>query len=875
MGKNKKENKPVNKFKSQEVPHNPKSHQAKNEVSEVINSKKVLSFLFSREAIPIYSLVLLLFSLYLLVSSVSYLATWRSDDVWLESSSSFFASHGMDAANAGGTIGAYLAHRLVKRAFGIGVFAIIAFFILMALRGLQLTKISLWRPLLIVLVLTFYLSLLGGYFFMNQPVVGGILGTTISGWLVKLLGNFFAEVVILGLGGVILLAFFPELLKQLKQYIHSKRTPRPTEEQESVSPEEIPLDPFASENVEHNIDVEKEPSDKSLSVNIINDVDVINNEITSEQQDEDIQDNITTPVEFIVNNVKEQEKVSEEHVEEKLHVKPSLDISENFSNEIISTDSIHDEEKETSKKTIPLVVEEQPNDQIEFKEEAVDFQDLIEDPVATLKHYRYPSTDLLKYHSREGGGVTREELEANKNKIIETLRNYEIDIVKIKATIGPTVTMYEIVPAPGIRISKIRNLEDDIALSLSALGIRIIAPIPGKGTIGIEVPNQKREIVSLRSLLENEKFIQHTGELPFALGKTITNEPYIADLAKLPHLLIAGATGQGKSVGINSIICSLLYKKHPSQLKFIFIDPKKVELAPYNKLENHFLAKLPDETEAIITDVTKVVKTLTSLTKLMDWRYDLLKEAGVKNIVEYNQKYLQKRLNPQKGHHYMPYIVVVIDEFADLIMTAGKEVELPVARIAQLARAVGIHLIVATQRPSVDVITGKIKANFPARIAFRVSSKVDSRTILDYNGAEQLVGMGDMLYLYGSDFLRLQCAYVDTEEIDQIVNFIGDQVGYPMPFPLPEVEDEEQGGDMRDISNLDKLFADAARIVVTTQQGSTSLLQTKLNIGFARARRIIEQLEQAGIVGPPQGSKPRDVLIKDLNHLEQFLSNLN
>ena len=435
--------------------------------------------------------------------------------------------------------------------------------------------------------------------------------------------------------------------------------------------------------------------------------------------------------------------------------------------------------------------------------------------------------------------------------------------------------MYEIVPAPGIRISRIKNLEDDIALSLAALGIRIIAPIPGKGTIGIEVPNKNRDIVSLRSLLESEKFINSKAELPFALGKTITNEPFIADLTKLPHLLVAGATGQGKSVGINTIICSLIYKKHPSQLKFVLIDPKKVELALYSKIEKHFLAKIPNTEEAIITDVTKVVETLTSLTQLMDSRYDLLKNAGCKNIIEYNKKFINRRLNPLEGHEYMPYIVLVVDEFADLIMTAGKEVELPIARIAQLARAVGIHLIVATQRPSVDVITGKIKANFPARIAFKVSSKVDSRTILDTNGADQLIGMGDMLYSHGSTLMRLQCAFVDTPEIEALTNYISEQQSYSKAYELPEpiIEDGNKMAEA-DLKNVDKLFNDAARIVVSLQQGSTSLLQTKLTIGFARARRIIDQLENAGIVGPPQGSKPRDVLIKDLDVLEQFLRNM-
>ena len=480
---------------------------------------------------------------------------------------------------------------------------------------------------------------------------------------------------------------------------------------------------------------------------------------------------------------------------------------------------------------------------------------------------------MLKDYGVSKGSVTKEELEENKNKIVTTLQNYKIEIAKIKATVGPTVTLYEIVPAPGVRISKIKNLEDDIALSLAALGIRIIAPIPGKGTIGIEVPNNKPEMVSMRTLIASKKFQESDAELPVVMGKTITNETFTFDLAKMPHLLVAGATGQGKSVGLNAILVSLLYKKHPSQVKFVLVDPKKVELTLYNRIERHFLAKLPDSEEAIITDTSKVVNTLNSLCIEMDQRYELLKEAHVRNIVEYNAKFIARKLNPENGHRYLPYIVVLIDEFADLIMTAGKEVEQPIARIAQLARAIGIHLIVATQRPSVNVITGMIKANFPARIAFRVLSKIDSRTILDTSGADQLIGRGDMLVSTGQEVVRLQCGFVDTPEVDDICTFIGEQRGYPDALLLPEYEGEsaEGGGDMDD-EDLDKLFADAARIVVMHQQGSASLLQRKLKLGYNRAGRIIDQLEGHGIIGGFRGSKAREVLYSDEGSLDAYLA---
>jgi DNA segregation ATPase FtsK/SpoIIIE, S-DNA-T family len=501
------------------------------------------------------------------------------------------------------------------------------------------------------------------------------------------------------------------------------------------------------------------------------------------------------------------------------------------------------------------------------------------DPSLDLRNYKFPTIDLLEDRGSAGLSVTAEELEQNKNQIIQTLKNFGINIAKISATVGPTVTLYEIVPAEGVRISKIRNLEDDIALSLSALGIRIIAPIPGKGTIGIEVPNLKKQIVNMRTLIASDKFVNNNYSLPIAIGKKIDNENFVVDLATMPHLLMAGATGQGKSVGLNAILVSLLYKKHPSQLKFVLVDPKKVELSIYKHIEKHFLAKLPNEEEAIITDTKKVVNTLNSLCIEMDKRYDLLKDAAVRNIKEYNEKFIKRKLNPEKGHHYMPFIVLVVDEFADLIMTAGKEVEMPIARLAQLARAIGIHLIIATQRPSVNVITGTIKANFPARIAFRVSAKVDSRTILDAGGAEQLVGKGDLLISNGSELTRVQCAFVDTPEVDAIIKFIGDQQGYPSAFDLPEYVgaegDMEISGGGKSLTDLDAMFEQCARLVVTSNSGSTSMLQRRFNLGYNRAGRIMDQLEAAGIVGPSVGGKPRDLIVKTEMELEETLLRLN
>ncbi|MFT6966715.1 MAG: S-DNA-T family DNA segregation ATPase FtsK/SpoIIIE [Marivirga sp.] len=556
----------------------------------------------------------------------------------------------------------------------------------------------------------------------------------------------------------------------------------------------------------------------------------------------------------------------------KNHEPPALEmeVENTLSNAVISEKEIEEELKE-EKTASELDIE-----QSEFKEKTASEVENY-DPTLDLSSYKYPTLDLLEDHDSGKVKVTQEELEQNKDKILETLTNFKINIASIKATIGPTVTLYEIIPEAGVKISKIKNLEDDIALSLAALGIRIIAPIPGKGTIGIEVPNKNREMVSMKSVLGTDKFMKSDKELPIILGKTISNEVFVADLAKMPHLLMAGATGQGKSVGLNVMLASLIYKKHPSQLKFVLVDPKKVELTLFNKLERHFLATLPGQEEAIITDTKKVVNTLNSLCIEMDNRYDILKDAGCRNLKEYNTKFVNRKLNPEKGHRFLPYIVLVIDELADLMMTAGKEVETPIARLAQLARAIGIHLIIATQRPSVNVITGIIKANFPARLSFRVTSKIDSRTILDAGGAEQLVGMGDMLLSQGSDLIRLQCPFIDTPEIDELVEYIGSQRGYEMAYQLPEFSGDDDNSKVGtvDLSERDVLFDEAARLIVLHQQGSTSLIQRKLKLGYNRAGRLIDQLEAAGVVGSFEGSKAREVLIPDEYSLEQLLTNLN
>ena len=557
-----------------------------------------------------------------------------------------------------------------------------------------------------------------------------------------------------------------------------------------------------------------------------------------------------------------------------------IDLEEDNNDEIRQNDNLieNDTQIDNNIESEDISIEVEEINEEEVASKNIDFSNVNSkkfDPTLDLRNFKNPSIDLLKEYGDGTIKIDQEELESNKNRIVDTLKNYNIGIKQIKATIGPTVTLYEIIPDAGIRISKIKNLEDDIALSLSALGIRIIAPIPGKGTIGIEVPNKKKSIVSMKSLLSSKKFIESDMELPITLGKTISNETFIVDLTKMPHLLMAGATGQGKSVGINAILTSILYKKHPAEVKFVLVDPKKIELSIFNKIERHYLAKLPESDDAIIIENDKVINTLNSLCREMDKRYELLKDAMTRNIKEYNEKFISRKLNPENGHTFLPYIVLVIDEFADLIMTAGKEVETPLARLAQLSRAVGIHLIIATQRPSVNVITGLIKANFPARIAFRVTSKIDSRTILDTGGAEQLIGRGDLLYSQSNDLTRIQCGFIDTSEVEKLSEYIGSQTGYQSAYILPEFsKDESNESSNISIEDRDSMFDEAARVIVTNQQGSASLLQRKLKLGYNRAGRLIDQMEDAGIVGPFEGSKPRQVLITDLNSLEHLLSEI-
>ena len=700
------------------------------------------------------------------------------------------------------------------------------------------------------------LSVLFGFFWNVVPQLGGIIGYEMNLFVQDYLGKTGTFLVLL-FGVIIYLIFKIKISTEgIKDFF---------EKSNKSFTDELNLDTPVAGNQNN--------SPVALADEIIDDTIITSNPSLdfNDEEDDEVLSNIelkTKPSAFEIN--KEALKPTIAHPSEislktkPVEPEPAATIPTAPVSEIIKTDDEH------------FVIEK-------IEEEAVVEENLAArlvrdfgefDPTLELSNYQLPSIDLLKEYTSGGITINQAELEENKNKIVETLRNYKIDIAQIKATVGPTVTLYEIVPEAGIRISKIKSLEDDIALSLAALGIRIIAPIPGKGTIGIEVPNNSPTMVSMKSVIASPKFQTAEMELPIALGKTISNETFVVDLAKMPHLLMAGATGQGKSVGLNAVLTSLLYKKHPAEVKFVLVDPKKVELTLFNKIERHYLAKLPDTEDAIITDNTKVINTLNSLCIEMDNRYNLLKDAMVRNIKEYNEKFRQRKLNPENGHRFLPYIVLVVDEFADLIMTAGKEVETPIARLAQLARAIGIHLIIATQRPSVNVITGIIKANFPARIAFRVTSKIDSRTILDSQGADQLIGRGDLLYTQGNDLVRVQCAFVDTLEVEKITEFIGSQKAYPNAYLLPEYIGEESGISLDiDISDRDSLFREAAEIIVTAQQGSASLLQRKLKLGYNRAGRLIDQLEAAGIVGPFEGSKARSVLIPDLSSLDQFFAN--
>ena len=784
-----------------------------------------------RKAKSISGTILLLLSVYLFISFVSYLLTWKEDQNLILDSGFFeflFGDTSTEASNWLGKFGAYISHLFIYSWFGIASFAFSLLFFVTGIRLLlNVRLLPLRRTYLIAGIGILWFSIFFGLFSSNIHFLGGIFGYSMNVWLSSTFGSFGAFLLVLVLLFIAVVALFNPDFKLLFNKYFGK---------DSIPSEEAAKNEMTDVNIV-NTDEIQETEAESKTTSFEDD--------TTEKNEN--KKEITSEVEFDTN---EKEEIANEK-------KTIVEAKQEDENEDEFSVEVAQEEKELS--------DDDVNKKIE------DFGEY--DPKLDLSNYTLPPIDLLQKFESNKSGVTKEELESNKDKIVETLSNYKIEISKIKATIGPTVTLYEIVPAPGVRISKIKNLEDDIALSLAALGIRIIAPIPGKGTIGIEVPNSNPEIVSMRSLIASEKFQNSDFELPVVLGKTITNETFSFDLVKMPHLLVAGATGQGKSVGLNAILVSLLYKKHPSQVKFVLVDPKKVELTLFNKIERHFLAKLPGEEEPIITDTSKVVNTLNSLCIEMDNRYELLKQAQTRNIKEYNNKFVKRKLNPENGHQYMPYIVVLIDEFADLIMTAGKEVEHPIARLAQLARAIGIHLIVATQRPSVNVITGMIKANFPARIAFRVLSKVDSRTILDSSGADQLIGKGDMLISTGNDMIRLQCGFVDTPEVEEICEFIGDQRAYPDAFLLPEYEGEgsEGGSGSDDIDELDANFVEAARIIVTHQQGSASLLQRKLKLGYNRAGRIVDQLESHNIIGPFKGSKAREVVIPDLQALDEYL----
>ncbi len=781
--------------------------------SKPTTPKKKVSFKLSKQNKIIFGSLLIVLSIALFFSFMSFYFTWQEDQSML----SEFANRNAQASNLLNKFGASVSHFFMYQGFGLASFA---FPFLLAITGLYLFLgldskglIGKWIWGLTGII---WISVALGFFAADLPLLGGLIGYEVNDFLQDYTGKIGVFLILIFVLMVILVRLFNFTPEGFANFFRSQKQKIKTDFRDTDTAD-----------TSNNPD-ETEESSIELSMD-----DAVPEKIDTYTHKKDIPP-LQNEAGLDVNLPEEEESDIDLTVEETK------------------------EEEETDVKAAKLVK---------------DFGEF--DPKLELGNYKFPPLDLLDAHGASGGiTINQEELEENKNRIVSTLKNYKIGIAQIKATIGPTVTLYEIVPDAGIRISKIKNLEDDIALSLAALGIRIIAPIPGKGTVGIEVPNKNATVVSMRSVIASNKFQKAEMELPIAFGKTISNETFVVDLAKMPHLLMAGATGQGKSVGLNAVITSLLYKKHPAEVKFIFVDPKKVELTLYNKIERHFLAKLPDSDEAIITDTTKVINTLNSLCIEMDNRYELLKSAMVRNIKEYNVKFKARKLNPNDGHKFLPYIVLVIDEFADLIMTAGKEVETPIARLAQLARAIGIHLIIATQRPSVNVITGIIKANFPARIAFRVTSKIDSRTILDAQGADQLIGRGDMLYTQGNDVTRLQCAFVDTPEVAKITEYIGSQRAYPEAHMLPEYVGEDSGTSIDyDISDRDAMFREAAEVIVTAQQGSASLIQRKLKLGYNRAGRIIDQLEAAGIVGPFEGSKARQVLIPDIYSLEQHLEN--
>ncbi len=794
----------------------------------------------------LFGFVLVLTSIAFLVSFISFFLHGKVDQSTVEA----LTDRSESAQNWLGKFGAYIADLFIYRGFGVAAFLLVKLLFLSGaflILDLPMRKLkSTWFWDLFALII---LSILFGFFADNLPELGGTVGYEMNLFLQDYIGKTGTALVLV-FSIIVYMTFKIKVSPEAIKSFFEKKHKEIKEDISSIIPE--------NKSTDYNLEEYAVTDNNEREVMPI--------------EEEPIPEPVLKTSSFEIN--KEALKPTIEHASE-ISLEPTIKtVTPTLQTEPIVSEPIKE------------IIE--TNDEAFVIEKAAD-EDVIEenlaaklvadfglfDPTLELSNYKFPTIDLLKEYTSVGITINQEELEENKNRIVETLRNYKIDIAQIKATVGPSVTLYEIVPEAGIRISKIKSLEDDIALSLSALGIRIIAPIPGKGTIGIEVPNKNPTMVPMKTVIASAKFQEAEMELPIALGKTISNETFVVDLAKMPHLLMAGATGQGKSVGLNAVLTSLLYKKHPAEVKFVLVDPKKVELTLFNKIERHYLAKLPDVEDAIITDNTKVINTLNSLCVEMDNRYSLLKDAMVRNIKEYNEKFKSRKLNPENGHRFLPYIVLVVDEFADLIMTAGKEVETPIARLAQLARAIGIHLIIATQRPSVNVITGIIKANFPARIAFRVTSKIDSRTILDSQGADQLIGRGDLLYSNGNDLVRVQCAFVDTPEVEKIVDYIGSQKAYASAYLLPEYVGEE-GSSVNlefDISERDSMFREAAEIIVTAQQGSASLLQRKLKLGYNRAGRLIDQLEAAGIVGPFEGSKARSVNIPDLTSLEQFFIN--
>lgn len=792
----------------------------------------IRSWKLSKQQKFVLGCLLVLFSIALLLAFISFYVNgqWQTD----QSAVSQIENRDEVVQNWLGKFGAYLADLIVYRGFGIASFIFVRLFFLTGLfLALELTTKKLkntwfWDLFAIIIV-----SVLFGFFATSAPELGGTIGYELNLFLQDYIGKTGTLLTLL-FGLIVYLIFKIKVSPEKIQSYFDSTKKELKSELGSLKPN---TQPESAYNLEE-FAIEEDPE--------IDNIHLKTEDTQFEINKEALKPTISHSSEIDLNPVVKPVQ---------MEIKPTI------------APVAHTEEFVIEKAEEEDIVEENLASRL-----VADFG--LFDPTLDLSNYKFPTIDLLKEYSTGGITINQEELEENKNKIVDTLRNYKIEIAQIKATVGPSVTLYEIVPEAGIRISKIKSLEDDIALSLSALGIRIIAPIPGKGTIGIEVPNKNPTMVSMKSVIGSAKFQEAEMELPIALGKTISNETFVVDLAKMPHLLMAGATGQGKSVGLNAVLTSLLYKKHPAEVKFVLVDPKKVELTLFNKIERHYLAKLPDTEDAIITDNAKVVNTLNSLCVEMDNRYSLLKDAMVRNIKEYNEKFKSRKLNPEAGHRFLPYIVLVVDEFADLIMTAGKEVEIPIARLAQLARAIGIHLIIATQRPSVNVITGLIKANFPARIAFRVTSKIDSRTILDTQGADQLIGRGDLLYTNGNDVTRVQCAFIDTPEVEKITDFIGSQKAYATAYLLPEFVGEETGINLdMDISERDTLFREAAEIIVNAQQGSASLLQRKLKLGYNRAGRLIDQLEAAGIVGPFEGSKARSVNISDLSALDQFFNN--